>query len=133
MGDMAVDAAVGEQAHQVQGAAPLLTVVHGLQIGWIFKKGTVLHRLGDAGQVLEHHPACADVGVAHLTVAHLPLGQTHIQTGGGELAARAGGKEPVQIRRTGIGNGVALLLCRQAKSVHDNQGSRRFTHNKPRF
>ncbi len=70
-----VDAAVGQQAHQVQGRALLQAGVHGVPVGGIFIKAPVGNGFGDPGQVLEHHPAGADVGVTHLAVAHLPSGR----------------------------------------------------------
>ena len=129
VGDVAVDAAVGQQAHQVEGTVPLLAVVHGLHIGVVLKKAAVLDGTADAGQILEHHPAGADVGVPHLGVAHLALGQAHVQPGGGQPAAGVLGKNLVQVRLAGGGNGVALPLVRQAEAVHNDQGSRCLTHN----
>ena len=133
VGDVAVDAAVGQQAEDVQRAVPLLAVVHGLNIGLILKEGAVLNGLGDPGQILEHHPARADVGVTHLGVAHLPLRQAHVHAGGRQLAAGVLGKDLVQVGGTGGGNGVAGLVAPQAKTVHDNEGSRCFTHSLPLF
>ena len=82
VGNVAVDAAVGQQAHQVQGGPPFPAVLHGLQIGRILEELPAVDVPADVGQVLEYHPARADVGVAHLAVAHLPIGQAHIQPGG---------------------------------------------------
>ena len=79
VGDVAVDAAVGQQPHHMEGGAVLSAVVHGLQIGGVFEEVAVGDGLGDAGQVLEDHAARADVGVAHLAVAHLAVGQAHVQ------------------------------------------------------
>ena len=87
MGDVAVHAAVGQKPHQVECTVPLLAVVHGLDIGLVLKEAAVLNGAADAGQILEHHPAGADVGVPHLGVAHLALGKTHVQPGGGQAAA----------------------------------------------
>ena len=57
--------------------------------------------LADAGQILKHHPAAADVGVAYLAVAHLPLGQAHVQSGGGQGGVGIIRQQAVQHR--GIG------------------------------
>ena len=64
-----VDAAVGQQAHQVQGGPPFPAVLHGLQIGRVLEELPAVDVPADVGQVLEYHPARADVGVAHLAVA----------------------------------------------------------------
>ena len=77
--DMGVNAAVAEQAHEVKGRALFLAGIHGVNIGGILEEIPVINGFADPGQVLKHHPACADVGVAHLAVAHLTCGQAHIQ------------------------------------------------------
>lgn len=97
VGDVAVDAAVGQQAHQVEGTVPLLAVVHGLHIGVVLKKAAVLDGTADAGQILEHHPAGADVGVAHLAVAHLAVGQAHAHPRRTDGDMGAGGEQVVDI------------------------------------
>ena len=123
MGNMTVDTAVGQQAHQVEGRTVLPAVPHGLQIGFVFKKGAVLNGAADPGQILKDHPPGADVGVAHLRVAHLSLGQTDIQARGRQPAAGIGGKDFVQIWSMGVGHGIAGGVVPQAKAVHDDQGS----------
>ena len=67
----------------MKGGALRLAGVHGMVVGGIGEKVAVGNGLGDAGQILEHHPACADVGMAHLAVAHLPVRQAYVQAGGG--------------------------------------------------
>ena len=105
--DVGVDTAVGQQTDEVQGRSLFQTAVHGVEVGAVAEEGAVLNGTGDPGQVLKHHPAGADVGVAHLAVAHLPLGQTHIQTGGGQSGVGIFGKELVQTGSLCRCNGVA--------------------------
>ena len=93
--DMGVYAAVGQQTVQMQGGTVFQAVVHGLVVGLVLEEAAILNGAADAGQILKHHAAAADVGVAHLAVAHLALGQAHIQAGGGQLAARAVPEDPV--------------------------------------
>ena len=128
MVQVGVDAAVAEQAHEMQGGIVLPAGVHGVDIGGIFKKGAVLNGLADAGQVLKHHAACADVGVAYLAVAHLPLRQADVQSGGGKLRVGVFLEELVQAGRVGSGNGIALRFLPQAEAVHDDERGRSFVH-----
>ena len=78
MCDMGMDAAVAEQSQQVQRSALLQAGVHGGVVALFSKKIAVFDGFADAGQVLKYHAAAADVGVAHLAVAHLSFGQTHV-------------------------------------------------------
>ena len=125
---MAVDAAIGQQAHEMKRAVLLLAVVHSGGVGLILEEASVLNGLGDPGQVLEDNTARANVGVAHLTVAHLPLWQAHVQAGGGQAATGIFSKDPVQMGGAGIFDGVALLRVPQAEAIHNNQRCRCFTH-----
>ena len=126
VGDVAVDAAVRQQAHQMKGGAPLPAVGHGVQIGRIFEELAALNVAADVGQVLKDHPAGPHVGVAHLAVAHLALRQAHIQSGGGQPAAGEVPEDPVQIWGGGVDHRVARGGTLQPKSVHDDQSSRCF-------
>ena len=116
---MAVYAAVGQKPRDVELFARVARREHGLLVGLVFKEAAVGHGVGDPGQVLVDHAARADVGVADLAVAHLPLGQTHGEPRGLELGVRALGKEPVQIRCVRAGDGVGLARRSQAEAVHD--------------
>ena len=70
---VAVDAAVGEQADEMQCLTVRRSVLYCAQQGRIFKKAAVLDVFGDASELLIHDTACADVRVAHLAVAHLAV------------------------------------------------------------
>ena len=87
----------------------------------------------DPGQILKHNPAAADVGVTHLTVAHLAGGQPHVQTAGREFRVGALGKELIEHGRLRQRDGVARAGLCQAEAVHNNQRRRCFVHNNPRF
>ena len=126
--DVGVDAAVGQKPVQVQAGALFQAVVHGLVVGGVFKEAAVVDGPGDPGQILEHHPAAADVGVAHLAVAHLPGGQTHVQAAGGQGGVGIFGEKPVQLGRLGQAHGIAGAGVGEAEAVHDDQGSRRLVH-----
>ncbi|MPN10519.1 hypothetical protein SDC9_157814 [bioreactor metagenome] len=58
--------------------------------------------------------------MSHLAVSDLAVRQADIQPGGGELTARRFGKQPVQIRGTGVSDGVAGAVGAQSIAVHDN-------------
>ena len=128
--NMGVDAAVGQQAAQVQPGPLLQAVIHRLVIGFVGKERAILDGTADAGQILKHHPAAADVGVAYLTVAHLPLRQAHVQSAGGQGGVSIIRPQAVQHRGIGQTDGVAGAGLGQAEAVHDDESSRRFTHSR---
>ena len=121
MGDVAVHAAVGEQTHDVQSLTVGLGVFDGLDIDLVFKELAGLDLLGDLRQDLEYHATGANVGVTHLGVAHLALGQAHVKSGGLQLGAGILGKELVKIGLLGLGNGVAGSGRRDAETVQNDK------------
>ena len=65
-----VDAPVGEETHEVEGAAALAgTVRRGNELP-VFEEGAVPEGEVDAQQVLGHHPSRSEVQVSDLGVAH---------------------------------------------------------------
>ena len=105
----------------MQGLATGPGVLHGLDINAVLEEFSVPDFLAHFWQYLKHHAAGADVGVAHLGIAHLPLGQTYIQPGGGKPAAGVLGKELIQIWRFGLSDGVAGAGRCQAIAIQNNK------------
>ena len=129
---MAVDAAVGQQAHKVESLAVVLGIVHGLQKSLVFLHVPVLGRLGDTGQLLVDNAAGADVGVAHLAVAHLAVRQAHVHAGGPNLGVGVLCEDLFKIGFIGGSNGVALGGG-NAEAVQDHQNKRFFHGNDTSF
>ncbi len=128
VGNVAVNAAVGEQAHQVQLAAVFLGLAAGVHKFGHLEEVAVLDGLGDAGQLLIDDAARADVEVAHLGVAHLSLGQAHIHAGGADDGVGIFGLERVDDGRAGLTDGVALAFRALAKAVQYDQCSHFLGH-----
>ena len=120
MRDMAVDPSVGEQSQNVDRFPRLFGRQHGLPIGLVCEKGPILNGPADFGQILKYHPAGADIGMAHLGVAHLAIRKPHIQSGGRQPAPGTFLKDTAQNRLFGVGNGVSGAFFPQAKAIHDN-------------
>ena len=106
---MAVDAAVGNQADEMQAR------------GFRFFQGVAEHRIGgqraffdrlvDAGEILIDDAARAEIEVADFGIAHLPGRQADIQAGGAEEAFRVLFQHHVMERRVGEQHGVAVFDC----------------------
>ena len=128
--DVAVHAAVGEQAEDVQGAIVRLGVVHGLEIGGVLKEAAVGDGVGYLGQVLEHDAARADVRVTDLAVAHLPFGQADVQAGSGEAGIGASAEQLVHDGGLSQVDGVAVVGLAYTVTVEDYQsyGFNRVSH-----
>jgi len=71
-----MNAAWADQADEMKAMAATRRAINSVQQSGIFEEGATLHLGVDARQVLHHGPPRAKVEVAHLAVAHLPLGQT---------------------------------------------------------
>ena len=117
MGIVAVHAAIGQQAHQVQGAAVLLTVLHGLQQGGVLEKGAVLNLLRNPGQLLVNDAPGSHVQMAHLGIAHLAFRQPYCHPAGIAPHKRAILHEPVHDRGPGQRHRVAVFSFVQSVSV----------------
>jgi hypothetical protein len=73
----------------------------------------------DARQILHHHPAGAEIGVADLGIAHLPVGQADIMLAGVEMRARPARRQAVPYRRLRSGDRVVVGVRPLAPSVKD--------------
>ena len=126
-----VHAARAHEAHEVQGLARGLDVVHGLDEDLVLGDGAVLDGVVDAAELLEHDAAGTDVEVAHLGVAHLAVGQAHVLAGGAQRGVRELGVERVEVGVARAGDGVLIVRRGQAAAVHDDEQGREMTlsHN----
>ena len=120
MDQVTVNAAVGQQAHKMHRAAGLFGVFHRLQQDGVFKKAVIPDVLGDAGQLLINHSSGADVGVAHLAVAHLSVRQTHVLAGAVQSGVGAGLKQLVQVGGLGSGDRIGGTGRGNAPAVQDH-------------
>src|SRR5690606_30948480 len=92
----------------------------GDQLG-VVEEAAAFDRGVDAGQFLVHHPACADVHVADLGVAHLPVRQADVSTLGVDQGGRAGFPQPAPVGHVGLGDGVVARILAVAPAVQDQQ------------
>ena len=66
----------------MEGLAVFLSGLHGVDQGGVLLHIPLFRGLCDAGELLVHYPASADVGVAHFGVAHLPVRKAHVKARG---------------------------------------------------
>jgi hypothetical protein len=85
-----MDAAVGEQAPEMERAVARLEIGEEFDQRRIRRQRAVGDRLVDPGQFLVNDPARAEVQVADFAVAHLPGGQADVLARGAEPALRVG-------------------------------------------
>ena len=131
---VAVHAAIGNKANQVQRSAVFFDALHRARKRGVFKEAAVLNILGNARQLLINDAPCADVGMAHLAVAHLAVRQADIHARGTDGGIRILREQTVQVRRFCGGNGVAVGLVRHpAKAVHNAKKQRLFQTEQPLF
>ena len=121
---VAVHAAPGDQAHEVQPAPPPRGLGARLAQDAVLEEAAVLDGEADAREVLVDDTAGADVEVADLGVAHLARRQSHGRAGGVEHAVRVLRQQPVEDRRAGEAHGVVRARRGDAPAVHDDQDDR---------
>ena len=121
MVDVAVHAAVGEQARQMQAAAAAARLFQHVQQHGVVEQGAVLKGQVDARHVLIDDASRADVEVPHLGVAHIAGRQAHFAPGGGQAAVRTARRQVIQMGRGRHPGGIAFPFVRQAPAVKDEQ------------
>ena len=114
---MRVDAAVGDEAEQVD----VLASLEGADERGVLEERPVLDRLVHAHQVLEEHATGADRQVPDLGVAHLARRKADRLAGCLERRVRVLGPEAVEDRRVGELDGVAGAGRSEAPPVQDDQ------------
>ncbi len=116
-----VDAAVGEQAEEMEGAVVLCGEVDGLEQDGIGVEGAVGDGGVDAGDVHADDAAGAEVEVADLGVAHLAVGQADEVVAGADESVGVVDEELVVDGLAGESDGVAVGLGAVAPAVEDGE------------
>ena len=127
--DVAMHVAVGKEPDEMNGARfsvhPGFRTGNDLLPGLALPDGTGSNCIRDQRRALRIHLAGADGVVADLGVAHVVIGGhadgSAVRT---QADVRALGKETVERRLSGRGNGAAGVVLRQAVAVHDNGDDR---------
>ena len=118
---VAVHAARREQAHHVQGAVVGDGIpASRIQFG-IGEEAAVLDRGIHPGQVLVDDPAGAQVHVANLGIAHLPIRQADVAAFGMHQCVRAGRQQAMPVGQVGLCQCVVLDLLAVAPTIQDQQ------------
>ena len=122
--DVGMHAAIGQKAHEMQGAVMIQRVLHGVLQGLFFEENAVLNVLGDLHQHLVNHAARADVGVSHLGIAHLTIGQAHVQAGSADAGIGIFRLQRVDIGRALGENGVGFhIIVADAETIQNQKRS----------
>ena len=121
-----MDAAGGNQAHEVGGAAGGAQLGDDVLKGGVGGEFAVGDGVGDARQFLFNDAAGADGHVADLRIAHLAVGQADGAAGGGEQSKRAGAADAVPNGGRCLPNRVVGGIRVVAPAIEDAQqdGSR---------
>ena len=116
---MAVDAAVGHQADQVKGRVIVDGGLYRADEGGVFKEVAVRNGFGNARELLIDDATRADIRVADLAVAHLPVGQADIHAGGADIGHRAFSHELVKPGRFRRRDGISVIGRIVAEAIHN--------------
>ncbi len=116
-----MDAAIGLEAHEVEGRPALAGVGDGSEEGRVLEKAPVLDRLVDPEDVLLDDPARPEIEVSYLGVAHLACAQADRAARGIEGGVRVLVPQLVEDGRPGQRDRVSLPRLAQAPPVEDDQ------------
>lgn len=123
---VAVYAAVRKQAHQMQGGAIFTAVFNGCCKRLVFRKAALLHRLGNAGQLLINNTSRTDIRMTDLRIAHLSVRQSDVHPGRADLCLRPSCKQPVDIRFICCMNRIAVVAFVNTEAIHNDEDQRFF-------
>ena len=121
---VAVHAAVGDEAQQVQRGASSHRLRERVLEHAVGEERAILDGLGDAREVLVNDAAGADVQVPDLGVAHLARRQPHGRPRGLKRAVRVRGQQTVERGGTRLADGIAGTVRGYSPAVHDHQHDR---------
>ncbi len=121
MCDVAVHAAVRQQAVQMQISACLLHVLHGVKKLGILEEIPILNLLGDAGEILVNDAPGAHIHMADLGVSHLSVRKTDRKSARISLDERILLLQPVHHRRICLCHGIMKRIIRKSIPVKDQK------------
>ncbi len=124
--ELGVDAAVGDEADEVQGVAALGCVVHGLDEGGVLEELAGGDGGVDAGDVHADDAAGAEVEVADFGVAHLAVGEADEVVAGADEGVGVVAEESVVGGLARKGDGVGVGFGAVSPAVEDGQDDRWF-------
>ena len=118
---LAVNTAVAEKSHEVDGLAIVTGVGEGVDDLRIGLDGAIGARLVDFDEVLVHDASSTDVEVSDFGVSHLSFRQSHGVAASDELAVRVSVFEAVPERCRHLSNDIALGTGTDAPTVTDDE------------
>jgi len=121
---MTVDAAVRNQAQQMQTVVFGRQLLHGGDKDVIFFKFAGFHGPVDPGKILVHDASRADIQMANLGISHLSFRQTHGPVMGGQGGTGIFFSPFVHIRRFGHENRVVFGFRANAPAIKNCQQQR---------
>ena len=117
--EVPVHAAVGYHTQQMRRAPTFNQPLRKVGEPGIDREGAFLDREVNLTQIHGHDAARADVGMAHLRVAHLAFGQARVRAVGDQRRMGAAGHDAVEIGCMGKGRGVAFRLLAQPPTIEN--------------
>ena len=119
-----MDAAIREQAQQMHDAAAFFHRGDEMRHLRIVLELALVDCRIDTRQILHHHAAGANIGVADLGISHLVIGQSHVMLARLHLGVRRMGEEFVPVRRLGEGDRVVIAVAALAPAVENTEHQR---------
>ena len=121
---VAVDAPIGAEAEQVQGAAPPLGAFRQFLECLRVAQLVAAHRVADSHQLLANDAAGSDGEVAHLRVAHLLIGEAHMGATGLNQGVWIGMPQGIHHRSAALLNRVVLACVPVTPAIKNGENDR---------
>jgi hypothetical protein len=117
---MAMHAPVGKQSHQMESAVSGDGRLHCRLESFVLEEGSVPDRMVDLGITLIVDPPRADGQMAHLGIAHRAGRQSDGFTMGFQRRVGIVLEDPIEIRRFGHRDGIAVFGLAESEAVQDH-------------
>ena len=126
---VAVNTAVGKQAHKVNGGIVIPCILHGSQQRFVLKEVAVFDLFRDSCKLLVDDPAGTHIQMSDLRVSHLTVRKAYSQSAGVSFYKRIIFHQGIDHRSVCLINSVCLMSFVKAKAVKDHKYSRFLAHS----
>src|SRR5436190_1056077 len=121
--DMAVNASIGEESHEVNSASFFCSCLKGVEKGCILIQSFIFDCVIDANKVLVNDSTRSHSHMTHFGVSHHSVGKAYCSTMGEDLGARVLCPKFFIKRHLGVGDGIVRGVFSDSKAIENDEQS----------